>query len=149
MHLLKCNQIVSKVKCANFAKRNHHKKRRTGFVSNSEAKDNRFFSPPDNALLLSVLPIWVLTHYKKNVCQIIALREWPRTVRTNVCWEFYVSMKKFDLSTGKHTMYPCLPGGPVAPWNWKKRTKDKKWKIKIIIIMKRQQQKEKSVQIKI
>lgn len=38
---------------------------KTGFVSNSAAKDNRFFSPPDNALPLSVSPIRVLTHCNK------------------------------------------------------------------------------------
>lgn len=40
-------------------------KRRTGFVSSSAANDNRFFSPPDNALHLSVSPIRVLTHCNK------------------------------------------------------------------------------------
>lgn len=40
-------------------------KRSTGFVSSSEAKDNRFFSPPDSALPLSVSPIRVCIHCNK------------------------------------------------------------------------------------
>lgn len=36
-----------------------------GFVSSSDANDNLFFSPPDNALPLSVSPIRVLMQFNK------------------------------------------------------------------------------------
>lgn len=40
-------------------------KSKTGFVSSSDANDNRFFSPPDNAFPLSVSPMRVLMQCNK------------------------------------------------------------------------------------